>query len=461
MKRYITTFICASALLFSACEKQLDIVPKGKVTLGTVDELELLLNQEFQVSALPYQDVCILSGESLGAFDQVSTILSQPNTLSFAYMTYDEAVDRATLTKSDNRYNDIYKTVNYMNTVITKIDESNGDTSRKPQIKAEAKAIRAYMHWLAAMYYARQYDPATAADEGGIAYVTGTEVGETKTKLSLQQTYDMILSDISDEVISLLPEKTATPCVRGDKGWGNAVRALVLCQMKRYAEALPYAQEAVRLHPQMFDRSSVKESGLWTQDQLSPNNYIWIGNGSRITPTLLILSLEAVKLFEANDYVLKYSTRGWDADWGENYSGIPGTRMFADFTTSCNAYGPTSELMHYVAAECLIRTGSISEGLSLVDDVRVLRIENAQPLSAANEAEAMALLQKAKYIECLGTPFNFFDIKRWNSEAAYRRTVTHKLGSLGTYSLGPDSPLWVFPFPLNARRYNPTLTNNY
>jgi len=114
-----------------------------------------------------------------------------------------------------------------------------------------------------------------------------------------------------------------------------------------------------------------------------------------------------------------------------------------------------------VAAECLIRAGKISEGLALVDDVRQLRVENATPSSAASEAEAMALLQRAKWIECLGTAFNFFDVKRWNSEAAYARTVSHRLGSQGTYALPPNSPLWVFPFPVNAVRYNDSLTQNY
>lgn len=96
-----------------------------------------------------------------------------------------------------------------------------------------------------------------------------------------------------------------------------------------------------------------------------------------------------------------------------------------------------------------------------MDEVRQMRIEGCLPLVASDERQAMAEMQKAKFVECLVTPFNFFDIKRWNTEAPYRRTVVRKLPSIGTFSLAPDSPLWIMPFPANAVRYNPTLTQNY
>ena len=229
----------------TSCDDQLDITPKGKVTLSTVNELELLLNQEYMLGDIPSDNIGILAGESVGTFDQVSAVMSQTNTVKYALMTFNEQIDRAILTTSDERYNNIYKYVNYMNTVITKMDEATGDASRKPALVAEAKVMRAWLHFLAVVIYARQYDDDTAATDGGIAYVTSTEVTEQKTKLTLAETYKMILADCSDDVISQLPETHGDQVMRGDRAWGNAVRAMVLFQMKRYPEALPYAQEAI------------------------------------------------------------------------------------------------------------------------------------------------------------------------------------------------------------------------
>ena len=38
-----------------------------------------------------------------------------------------------------------------------------------------------------------------------------------------------------------------------------------------------------------------------------------------------------------------------------------------------------SESMYYLAAECLIRQGDLQGGLSRIDRVRAMRIENYQP----------------------------------------------------------------------------------
>ena len=445
----------------TSCDDQLDITPKGKVTLSTVNELELLLNQEYMLGDIPSDNIGILAGESVGTFDQVSAVMSQTNTVKYALMTFNEQIDRAILTTSDERYNNIYKYVNYMNTVITKMDEATGEASRKPALVAEAKVMRAWLHFLAVVIHARQYDDDTAATDGGIAYVTSTEVTEQKTKLTLAETYKMILADCSDDVISQLPETHGDQVMRGDRAWGNAVRAMVLFQMKRYPEALPYAQEAIHLRPEMFDRSSIKETGEWIQDETSNNNFLYMGGTARVSPTMTMLTLEAGNMFEEGDYVINYEKTGWSLEYGKMFSGIDGVRMYMGWSTSCNVYGLTSEQLHYVAAECLIRTGKIEEGLALVNAVRQLRIEDCQPFTASSEQEAMEQLQRAKFVEQFGTPFNYFDRKRWNSESTYRKPVTHRLGTLGTFTLQPESPLWVMPFPVNAVRYNPTLTQNY
>ena len=451
--------LVAAAFVLASCDDKLDIVPKGKVTLATAEELELMLNQEYMIQMMPCNDAEILSGESLGFYDNVHAVLAQTNTLKYAYMTFDESVGRAMLTSNDERYNSIYRYINYMNVVIEKSASAKGDKRLIEQISAEAKVMRAYMHWLAVCYYAQQYDGATAASVSGVPYVTNTKVTEKKVCLNLADTYAHILADVADDIIEALPLKSDAPAIRGDRAWGYAVRAVVLMQMKRYSEALPYAKKAIELHPQMFDRSVVKATGSWEQRQDSENNFIFIGHGPKISPTMVMVPADVMAMFEDGDYVLKYDSPGWDKNQGESMSGIEGTCIYYGWGTMLNVYGLTSELLHYVAAECLIRTGKAQQGLDLVNDVREKRVENCKPFTADNEAEAMALLQKAKYVECIGSTFNFIDIKRWNTEPAYKRTIVRRLKGIGTYRLAPESKLWVFPFPSNATRYNDTLKN--
>lgn len=463
MKKKILYFLL-SCLVLASCDSKLDIVPKGQVTLQKVSELELLLNQEYMISSIPGDNLGILCGETVGYFDALSAVLAQKNTCKYALLACDEGVDRAVLTTQDACYNDLYRYINYMNVVITQAADAQGDDSRKPLLVAEARVMRAYLHWLAVGIYAKQYDALTAEQEGGIAYNTSTDVLETKQKLSLQASYDQILADLSDDVIAQLPRLRKEGEMRGDQAWGNAVKAVVLMQMKRYAEALPYAQKAIALRPQMFDRKSIKDTGAWTQSQMEPSYFLYIGAGVRACPSAAMLSLETSSLFEPGDYVIRYdNNEGWDLATGESYSGLTGVRMYMGWSAMCNVWGLTSEQLHYVVAECLIRTGHIDEGLQLVDDVRALRVEDRVPYvgTAGTEQQAMELLQRAKWLECIATPFNYLDVKRWNSEPDYQRTITHDLGTLGKFNLSPQSPLWVQPFPANAVRYNPTLTQNY
>lgn len=461
MKKNI--FIFAFLLsLFTACESKLDIVPKGQAVLTTVEELESLLNQRYGFST-PMGDLALICNEACAYMSTVSTAYSQPNTLEHAYLFWDESIDRATLSTSDATYNSIYQYVNYMNVILDKIDDAEGDAHTKEVIIAEAHIMRAYLHWLGVNIYAKQYDEATAATEGGIAYVTDIDVSKQKEKLTVQAVYDNILADCAEEYIDALPDE-APSCIRAGKSWGYAVRAKVLMQMKRYDEALAMANKALEYQDAIEDRSYIVETGMWSLNYDSPNNILFMAG--MISPVMELISPETVAKFEEGDYVKDYDFMTWDDVSGEATSGVPGSSYCFAFGVWGNSFGLTVERIMYVAAECYIRSGEIETGLGLVNDIRELRIHKDfyQPFSADTEEEAMALLQDAKWIECIGTYENFFDCKRWNSEEKYRRTITKTIpinDEEMTFSIAPDSPLWVLPFPSNAVQYNSSLTQNY
>jgi hypothetical protein len=60
----------------------------------------------------------------------------------------------------------------------------------------------------------------------------------------------------------------------------------------------------------------------------------------------------------------------------------------------------------------------------------------------------------------------FFDLKRLNTEPEYATTITRtfpivtKTVPQKTYTLRPDSRLYIIPFPRSARDKNPNLTLN-
>ena len=455
-------------LCMTACESKLDIVPKGMTTLNTVDDLETLLNQDPQITT-SNNEYEILCNNMYDYWEGLPEYLANPNSLIYALVTYDENVDRASLTTSSYVYEYLYRSINYMNVIISKASEAAGDDAKRRQIIAEAHILRAWYHFILVNTFAKQYDEATASELGGIPYVDNTDVSEEKTKRTIAEVYERILEDCSDEVLAgLIQSHVDTPCRFGlDFGYG--VRARVLFQMKRYDEALRYANLALGVNNRLEDRSSIKETGTWTLNETASNNYflLWSNNSNLGDFYGLTISPDVAALIDPNDYIMKYYNY-MGMPWGEPYQVLPDGSLQCQISDiRWNVWGIRTETMYYLAAECMIRQGNIQGGLAQVDRVRAMRIDNYTPFanqaSGLTEKQAMKLLQDAKRVEFINTIENFCDRKRWNSEPEYAETITRDLGPEygGTYSISPDSPLWVFPFPQNAVLYNPSLTQNY
>jgi len=465
MKKILLPALIASALAVTSCDDKLDITPKGMTTLDNVADLELLLNQEYAFGNGPLNDIGMVCNDGFPAWYDMAELVASPQTLEYAYVTYDESIDRATIAESDSRYNSLYEQIYYCNVIIEKAPEASGSDAVRNLIIAEAKIKRAYFHYLLVNIYARQYDEATAAALGGVPYVDFVNMEANKDKNTIAEVYAGILADCSDDVIAALPANADV--MRAGKAFGNAVRAKVLMQMKRYDEAEDYAREALKYNNNLENRGVTATTGSWELPWNNNNNYLYIGGGARVALTYTCMSKELAAFFSPDDFVRKYEI-GWNGmptweDSAVEYA-YPGGMIYTAFSNVIfNNYGIRTEDMYYLLAEICIRDSRVDDGLNYVDQVQLRRIDGYQALKGTglSMAQAMRKMQEAKKVEMYGTYNNFFDCKRWNTEADYRTSITRDLGEYGTYTISPDSPLWVIPFPANATRYNPTLSQNY
>lgn len=470
MKKYIALLLMMVMLVgTTSCDKQLEIVPKGESTLSNLNDLETLLNQQFRLYPAP-NELDILAGVQLKSYPAISQQLTETNTFNYALLSGDESVDRANITDGsdcERMYESIYKIMRNFNIVITKAPEASGDDATRQRIIAEAKVLRAWFHFLAVNIFAEQYDEATAAQKGGIAYVDNINNAEQKKKISLAEVYEKILVDCSDEVIACLKPSTVKTCYRFGSDFGYGVRARVLFQMKRYDEALVYANKALSVNSQIEDRSTAMTAGKWVAPYDADNNYLLINSdGSNLGDMYSVaVTPEVVKMFEYGDYVkdcIYDPMEGW-SDIYNDYT-LPDALMFVGADLRFNTWGLRSESMYYIAAECLIRSGKISEGMAKLDAVRLNRIYSPELYSSRTdltEAEAMEIYQRCRTVEFINTFENFFDRKRWNTEEKYQKVIVHDLQEYGKFTIAPDSKLWVYPFPTKASKMNSSLTNNY
>ena len=124
--------------------------------------------------------------------------------------------------------------------------------------------------------------------------------------------------------------------------------------------------------------------------------------------------------------------------------------------------------VYLILAECQARLGDVNGAMSTLSKIREKRIKgfDASTVSASNQKDAMEQIITERRKELLFGFHRFWDLKRLNTEPEFAKTVTHMypLATEGkqpqTYTLRPDSRLYIIPFPRTARERNPNLTLN-
>src|SRR5882757_3231254 len=247
MKKLLYSIIAGGLIfLLPSCSKYTEITPKGANTLSRVSDLELLLNFNFSyngniavtnpaaattaLTAFQANDVETLVNDIYPYITNVPGIItSGAKTLNYALTVYDESVDRKTLAATDIKYERLYYIIdNVCNAVLHNADAASGDRAKANQLKAEAYIIRAWMHYLLVNFYAKAYNPATAATDGGIPYVKEDNVvAEPNKKSTVAEVYANMLADI--DAAFALNSLPATPVnnMRVGQGFAYAVRAQV------------------------------------------------------------------------------------------------------------------------------------------------------------------------------------------------------------------------------------------
>lgn len=469
---YLYSLVLGSLLfLMPACNKFTDITPKGKNILNRVSDLDYLLNFNY----VNLSNVTNPNNYTYFKFDELTTLtdgfpyvtnvpsmISAPSkTLNYALTTYDATVDRATLTPTDIKYEQIYPIItNIANIVLANADAASGDRVVASRLKAEAYVLRAYFHYILVNLYAKAYNPATAATDGGIPYVKDNNIATPNQKSTVGEVYTNMLADL-DAALQLksLPDKPVNS-MRVGNGFAYAVKAMVLLSMRNYTEALTAANASLAINNTLDDyRRFLKAPlGTGTVSRKGPTaaDNLFYAAYDQTAPALQAITAETFSYFEPGA-IIKDSTA---LIINNPLSGVPGSKIWWATPFGLNTAGLSTGDMYLVKAECLARTQQAPQGMDVLNELRQRRIYPYQPLTATTEGQAMAYIMKAARVEHLFTYKNFVDIKRWNTEDLYKQTITKTIGNT-TYQLKPESPLWIFPFPQSATNYNPNLTQNY
>lgn len=481
LKKILGSLLVGGVMLTNtSCEDFTEIQPKGTNLLTTVTQLEMLLNYEFYFMPSDWQT---MSGDMLYAYSHVPSMISQPNkTRNVIMWTFDEAnMDKmAELTSSDDDYGEFFGIIGKIcNPILSKIDAAEGDDATKVRIKAEALTLRAYFHWLLVNKFAKAYNPSTAANDPGIAYLLETQdITQPTEKLTVQQVYDYILDDINAAIeLDALPD-VAVNRMRMCKPAAYAVKAWALASMQQFDEAAAAAKQALAINSVVNDYNS-PEMTTETMGYITGGSYPSIYREQLKCEEDLFFTYgleffnnygpEAWALFEDGHACRdRIATAEMMYDYmmnmAESTCGITGFHTTYDMNSVWNMVGLKTTHMYLIVAEAEIHKGNFDAAMEALDKIRVGRInpEVYAPLKGivTTQEDAMFRLKQTSHGENIYSLYNFIQRKRWNQVSGWEETIERRINE-NVYTMTPDSPMWIFPFGRNVTDNNPNMTQNY
>ena len=442
--------------MLTGCNDYLDIKPKGEKIPKTVTDYETLLNYEsVQKVSDTYptyltDDVYlpdVAQGTATPGLNSVDQSIL--NLYLFKKDVFGEAQDDGFWFAS---YNRIY----YYNTVIDNIMDAEGRSEQqKHSIRAEALISRALEYLYLVNGYAKHYDVRTAETDPGVPLILDEDISKKDlVRASVKDVYAQIQSDLQ-AALPNLPAQPKGNAFRASKAAGYGILAKMYLYMGNYTEALKAANEVLEINNSLLDlkkyavvkvQSSIGRTNV-PQDIDNPENiYIKFAPYVYGLSSKVFGSDELISLFSEDDMRLQvYFTK--------NFRNIPTDKyVWAPYLRANLAV--SSPEIYLIAAECEAREGSIERAIALINKLRDNRIKNNTDIVATDRNDALQkVLEERRRELAMSGMMRYIDLKRLNQESQFAKTVTHVTGE-GTFSLEPNSPLYVLPIPAKVMRFN-------
>ena len=467
-----------TSVALTSCDSYIDITPKGAITVDSV-------SQYYELIVIPQRCYNVASFYMLSddAWAKESNIIGNENrSFDGINFTFNEQAER-TIIPDNNLYTNIYAYIMRQNLVIDNVEKASGDADLKTLAKAEARVLRAWDHFVAINLYAKSYTPATAAEDGGVCIMEHYDLEAVPSKSTVAKVYDFIISEL-EAAVPLLQEHPVN-IYHPNKAYGYGLLSLVYLFHRDWEKARDAALQSLALNNALVDYNEIPASGFYSFRKYANENnpevlsYMWMGSGWTTEAVALYahgqISPELVGLFDTeND--LRYSKflRQSGASIVSYFDVGSGAAIWTPATdTSRFTYitvGLRTAEVYLILAEAYARLNNLAESKSYVEKLRAKRIKGGDGTIAtpANQKEMMDQIILERRKELLYGFHRFFDLKRFNTEPEYAKTTTRVFPVVNvsaehpqqTYTLRPDSRLYIIPFPRTARDKNPNLTLN-
>lgn len=444
-----------AAAMLASCNKYLDIKPKGKRLLESVNDYDLWMNStDIAMSVL--SDINNL-GDNV---DMANVVLPTTNASTLMYLWADQySTDPKTL---PTLWGQLYKNIYNFNTVLNGVDGAvNGTEQQKKSLKAEALLGRAFEYINLVNFYAKPYDPATANKDMAVPFVTSSDLNDAAPPRStVKGIYDQVIADINTALPDL-PKDNSKNRFRGTVAAAYSVLARVYLYMRDYPKAAQNAQLALDNGPNaVLDYSSMASAAEISVLMIRPNAIYARHNTStyiQLTPTI-----GALKSFDRQDIRLQfyYSSLG---DYTFNKRGV--TYYISISLAYSNSYpncGTSVEEMRLILAEAAARAGDLPKALEELHQVRKCRFPKSY-YTKFESADKEVVLQKILLERTFEFAYNgtrWFDMRRLDMENRMPELQRLDGQSKVISTLPVHSKKYTLQIPLSVMYFHPDWEQN-
>lgn len=470
MKRSVYNLAIMVALFtgLTACNKYLDIKPDGKALLTTYSDYNKLLNDASQ-NLFSNADVLFLSDNAW--INEIAIIGRDPGILHITFL-FDESLSRFPFLRSgpNGLYSQCYEAIARHNIILQNLGKATGGTEEQRRVLlAEARTLRAFVHFLLINVYAKPYNAATAKTDGGICIKKEFNLEVLEKQSTVEEVYGFIENELKASVtdLALQTENAYHP----SRAFGYAMLAKLYLFKGAFAQAKEAAKQSLEANSYIYDLVKYYQDGQkeLVDIAMPENTFYAIVGGDFYAPQNGIISKEMHQSFGDFDVrkLAFFSTTAPAVQVGSGCAAFIKTPNGA--SRFCyNTGGIKTTEVYLMLAECLAREGNISGAMDELNKVRVKRILPAgyKAATAATPKEAVQLVIEERRKELLLGFNRFWDQRRLSLEPDYAITVVRKFPVLNTtvpqqtYTLKPNSHLYVLPFDRSVILNNPNIRQN-
>jgi hypothetical protein len=217
----------------------------------------------------------------------------------------------------------------------------------------------------------------------------------------------------------------------------------------KYASALNYADQSLKLYDQLIDYNTLDVSSITpfdiTNDETLYHSTLCYATSS-VFGTYFLAPNTIVDSSLYNSYSDDDLRKRLFFELSSN-TNLPGIRF--GYSRSINPFsGFATDELYLIKAECQARAGLVNDAMGTLNQLLVNRFETGKftPYDAVTKQEAINIILRERRKELVFRGLRWQDLRRLNKEGS-NITLKRKLGTR-EYALSPNSNLYALPIPV-------------